>query len=175
MRHWSSTLIPILLLAAGCGTRTEKAVTQFALTSPAFQDGQAIPAQFTCDGANQSPPLRWAAPPEGTRSLALVVDDPNASRGIFRHWGAYDIPASTRSMAAGQALGAQAINDSGKPGYDGPCPPRSNAPHHYRFKLFALNVDRLNLPEKPHIMDVELQAEQHVIGGAQLNGTYARK
>ena len=81
------------------GTAVENAtLTKLSLTSAAFQDGQPIPTQYTCDGANQSPPLRWAAPPEGTRSLALVVDDPEASRGIFRHWGTYDIPASTRSM-----------------------------------------------------------------------------
>src|SRR5438093_1745021 len=81
------------------GSAVENATfTKLSLTSGAFQDGQPIPKQYTCDGANQSPALAWGDPPQGTKSFALVIDDPDAPSGTFRHWGAYDIPASTRSV-----------------------------------------------------------------------------
>jgi Raf kinase inhibitor-like YbhB/YbcL family protein len=151
-------------------------ITKISLTSSAFQDGQTIPAQHTCDGAGQSPPLAWGEPPQGTKSFALVVDDPDAPGGTFHHWGAYDIPASTRAIAAGQAIGTQAVNDSGKPGYKGPCPPPGNGPHHYHFKLFALDVDRLaGLGPNAKVADVENAAQQHLIGRAELIGIYERK
>lgn len=163
------------LAAAGCGTRGDKAVAQFNLTSSAFRNGGAIPVQFTCDGASQSPPLSWGEPPPGTKSFALVIDDPDAPRGTFRHWGAYDIPPTTRSMGAGQAVGSQAVNDGGKPGYTGPCPPKANGPHHYHFKLFALDVDRLALGSNPKAIDVETAAGKHAIAQGELIGTYERK
>jgi Raf kinase inhibitor-like YbhB/YbcL family protein len=150
-------------------------ITKISLTSSAFQDGQAIPAQYTCDGAGQSPPLAWGEPPQGTKSFALVVDDPDAPLGTFHHWGAYDIPASTRAIAAGHAIGTQAVNDSGKPGYKGPCPPPGNGPHHYHFKLFALDVDRLGLSPNAKVADVENAAQQHLMGRAELIGIYERK
>jgi Raf kinase inhibitor-like YbhB/YbcL family protein len=171
-------VIPVLLLAlaaAGCGTRSDKAVTQFSLTSSAFQNGQAVPTQYTCDGAGQSPPLSWSEPPKGTKSFALVVDDPDAPHGTFHHWGAYDIPAATRSIPAGQAIGLQAVNDGGQPGYKGPCPPPGNGPHHYHFKLYALDVDKLGLAGSPKITDVESAAQTHLVGRAELIGTYERR
>ncbi|MES2136473.1 MAG: YbhB/YbcL family Raf kinase inhibitor-like protein [Pseudomonadota bacterium] len=177
-----------LIALAGCGagddstgashggTAVENAtLTKIALTSSAFQNGGPIPAQYSCDGTNQSPPLSWGEPPPGTKSFALVVDDPDAPTGIFRHWGAYDIPASTRSIAAGQAVGTQAVNDLGKPGYGGPCPPKGHGPHHYRFKLFALGVDSLGLPANAKAADVESAAEGHALGRAELIGTYERR
>jgi len=131
-------------------------VTTFALTSEAFTNGQAIPSQFTCDGAGQPPPLAWGDPPDGTRSFALVADDPDAPSGLFRHWGAYNIPASARSVPGSAA---QAVNDFGKPGYGGPCPPKGHGPHHYHFscsRLMSINSTylpaqrsrRLNLKRK---------------------------
>src|ERR1700741_2364965 len=107
---------PVILLAAlaSCGAGDRSAnelqggtavdnatLTKLALTSSAFRPGQPIPTQFTCDGANQSPPLSWGEPPQGTRSFDLVIDDPDAPSGMFRHWGVYDIPASARSIASG--------------------------------------------------------------------------
>lgn len=167
-------LVPILLAsAAACGARNDKAVAQLTLTSPAFQNGQAIPRQFTCDGANQSPPLAWGEPPAGTRRFALVVDDPDAPGATFRHWGAYDIPASVRSIGVGQALGAQAVNDMDKPGYGGPCPPKGHGPHHYRFKLFALDAERLGL-SNPKIADLETAAQSHALAKGELTGVYER-
>lgn len=150
-------------------------LAKLSLTSDAFQNGGAIPAQFTCDGADQPPPLGWGEPPEGTKSFALVVDDPDAPSGTFHHWGAFDIPASARSLAAGQSLGTQAVNDFGKPGYGGPCPPPGHGLHHYHFKLFALGADKLGLPANVKVADVEAAASQRALGQGELVGTYERK
>jgi Raf kinase inhibitor-like YbhB/YbcL family protein len=181
------TLVPALLLAglASCGAgdragnqssgegpMENATIATFALTSEAFTNGQAIPNEFTCDGADQPPPLAWDEPPEGTRSFALIVDDPDAPSGTYRHWGAYDIPASARSPGGDFP---QAVNDFGKTGYGGPCPPPGHGPHRYRFKLFALDVDRLDLPAGAKVAQVESEAEKHVVGRAELTGTYERR
>lgn len=158
------------------GTAVDNAtLAKLNLTSNSFQNGQPIPAQFTCDGPNHSPALGWSEPPPGTKSFALVIDDPDAPSGTFRHWAAYDIPASTRSLAPGQSVGAEAINDFGKPGYGGPCPPKGHGAHHYHFKLFALNVDRLNIGGGPKVLEVENEASRHAIAKGELIGTYERK
>ena len=160
----------------GGGTAVENAtLTKLTVTSDAFQDGGAIPAQYTCDGADQSPALSWSEPPQGTKSFALVVDDPDAPSGTFRHWAAYDIPASTRSIAAGQKVGTEVTNDMNKPGYSGPCPPKGHGIHHYHFKLFALDVDKLGVGADAKVVDVDKAANQHAIGKAELVGTYERK
>jgi hypothetical protein len=158
------------------GTAVENAtLAKLELTSSAFRDGQPIPIQFTCDGADQSPPLEWGEPPAGTKSFALMIDDPDAPNGTFSHWGVYDIPAGTRSIGGGQKVGTEVSNDFGKPGYGGPCPPKGHGPHHYHFKLFALGVDKLDLPGAAKIADVEKTARQHAIGEAELVGTYERR
>jgi Raf kinase inhibitor-like YbhB/YbcL family protein len=183
-------LLPLLLVTApiGCGAGNQPdnhtsgggpvdnaTLTKLELTSDAFRDGQPIPTDYTCDGANRSPALSWGEPPQETKSFALVIDDPDAPSGTFRHWGAYDIPASTRSVAAGQKLGTEVMNDMNKPGYAGPCPPPGHGPHHYHFKLFALDTDRLGLSAGAKIADVENAAKQHAFGQAELVGTYERK
>lgn len=158
------------------GNRVENAaITKLDLTSDAFRNGQPIPMQYTCDGADRSPALTWGEPPQGTNSFALVVDDPDAPNGTFRHWGAFDIPASARSIAAGETLGAQAVNDFGKSGYGGPCPPKGHGLHHYHFKLLALDVDTLGLGPDAKVAEVERAADQHAIAKAELVGTYERK
>jgi Raf kinase inhibitor-like YbhB/YbcL family protein len=172
--------VSLLTAAAGCSARTDKAVAQFSLTSSGFQNEAAIPAQFTCSGAGQSPPLSWGEPPQGTRSFALVVEDPDAPSGTFRHWAAYDIPANLRSLdaGAGDSPGnafAQALNDFGKPGYGAPCPPPGHGRHHYVFRLFALDVAKLGVPANASAADVEKEANQHAIGRAQLTGVYERR
>lgn len=149
--------------------------TRISLTSGAFQNGQAIPTQFTCDGGDQTPPLSWSDPPAGTKSFALVIDDPDAPSGIFRHWGVYDIPASARSIGGGQRIGTEVSNDFGRPGYGGPCPPKGHGPHHYHFKLFALDTDKLDLPPGAKITDVENEARRHAIAEGELIGTYERR
>lgn len=170
----SPRLAPALLFIglASCGAAGEKGMTKLTLTSDAFADEQAIPTEYTCDGADQPPPLRWAEPPVGTRSFALIVDDPDAPSGTFRHWGAYDIPASARSVSGSVR---QAVNDFGKAGYGGPCPPKGHGAHRYRFKLLAIDVDKLDVGSNPNVVQVEAQAASHLLGRTELTGTYERK
>ena len=187
-------LAAALLLAniAGCGAggngtpgkdnamNDSTTVAQFAMTSSDIKDGQPIAAVYTCDGANQAPELSWPEPPPGTRSLALIVDDPDAPSGIFYHWGVFDIPASQRSISRGAGNGGsnsnfvQAVNGFGNSGYGGPCPPKGHGPHHYRFKLYALDVDKLTLPPDAKVPEVEQQAKQHQIAIAHITGTFGR-
>lgn len=156
-------------------------VAQFALESSDIQDKQPIGTVYTCDGANQSPELAWPEPPAGTKSFALVVDDPDAPSGTFYHWGVFSIPATQREIQRGAGNGGsntsfvQAVNSFGNSGYGGPCPPKGHGPHHYRFKLYALGVDRLSLPPDWKIQDLEQQAHQHQIAIAQITGTYERR
>ena len=109
-----------------------------ALTSPAFASGGRIPVRYTCDGAGLSPPLRWTAPPPGTRSFALTVIDPDAPGGPFVHWVAAGIPASSRSLAAGAHAPREAANSAGSRGWMGPCPPSGT--HRYVFTLRAVGA-----------------------------------
>ena len=166
-----------LALLPGCGESAAKHDTtaRLSLTSDAFKEGQPIPTQYGCDGDNKSPALTWSEPPAGTKSFALVIDDPDAPGGTFRHWGAYDIPASARSIGSGQHLGIEVQNDGGKPGYTGPCPPRGSGVHHYRFKLFALDTDKLGLWANAKIADVEKAASKHALADGELIGTYERR
>ena len=150
-------------------------LTKIQLISDAFKDGQPIPKQFTCDGADQTPVIRWGAPPEGTKSFALVIDDPDAPSGTFRHWGVFDIPAEARSIGGSERAGTEVTNDFGKTGYGGPCPPKGHGPHHYHFKLFALSVDKLGLSANPKVLEVENAAEKHAIARGELIGTYERR
>lgn len=148
--------------------------TPFVLTSSAFADGAAIPARFSCDGADASPPLEWHGAPADTRSLALVVRDPDA-RG-FVHWLAYDIAGSsegalTEALAPSAASPDQGRNDFGKLGYGGPCPPSGT--HHYVFTLSALDR-QLGLGGSKRLDAVEAAMQGHVLASATLTGTYRR-
>lgn len=115
------------------------------VTSPAFEDGAAIPREFTCKGSNTSPPLAWSGVAAGARSVALVVDDPDAKNGPFTHWVVYNIDPTSSAISAGEVpAGAdQADNSGGKLGYTGPCPPSGT--HHYRFTIYVLRSP-LTLP-----------------------------
>lgn len=173
----SRRLTPLLMLAAAasCGTgRSNPQPAQITLTSSAFENGRAIPAQFTCDGPNHSPPLAWAQVPAGTKSFALIVDDPDAPGGTFGHWAAYDIAPTARAVAPGRQPGTAALNGFGKLGYSGPCPPKGNGVHHYRFKLYALDIDKLGLAANAKVADVERAARDHAIGQGELTATYSR-
>jgi Raf kinase inhibitor-like YbhB/YbcL family protein len=150
-------------------------LASLSLSSDAFQNGGPIPTQFTCDGADQTPSLHWGEPPAGTKSFALVIDDPDAPGGTFRHWGVFDIPASARSIGGGARVGTAVANDFGKPGYGGPCPPKGHGPHHYHFKLFALDTDQLGVPPNAKVVDVENAASKHAVAQGELIGTYERK
>jgi Raf kinase inhibitor-like YbhB/YbcL family protein len=189
-QHMWRTLAPALFIAglASCGashraadrTQGDDAVenatlAKLDLTSDAFRDGQPIPAQYTCDGADETPILHWGEPPSATKSFALVIDDPDAPSGTFRHWGVFDIPASARSLGGGEKAGNEVTNDFGKAGYGGPCPPKGHGPHHYHFKLFALDVRSLGLNADAKVADVEREAEKHAVATGELIGTYERR
>jgi Raf kinase inhibitor-like YbhB/YbcL family protein len=152
----------------------------FKLTSPAFDNDQPIPVKYTCDGQNVSPPLQWSDPPPGTKSFALIVEDPDAPSGTFRHWGIYNIMGE-RTMLP-EAIGhgpkterlGKGVNDFGELGYGGPAPPKGHGTHHYHFKLAALDVDELSRSPSMPIVDIWKAAEKHAIGQAELVGTYRR-
>ena len=150
--------------------------------SSAFGPNEMIPAEFTCDGADRSPPLQWTDPPDGTRSFVLIVDDPDAPKGIFRHWGVYDLPKDLRQLDAGagnqeSADFRQARNDFGRIGYGGPCPPRGHGPHRYRFRLFALDVEKLLVGLRPRVEVEQVleHAEPHVLATSILTAQYGRR
>jgi Raf kinase inhibitor-like YbhB/YbcL family protein len=159
----------------GSAVENATTLTKLNLTSDAFQNGQPIPIQYTCDGADQAPALHWGEPPEGTKSFALVIDDPDAPSGTFRHWGVYNIPSSARSIGGVQRVGTEVTNDFGKPGYGGPCPPKGHGQHHYHFKLFALGIDRLDVGPGAKVVDVENAAQKNALAQGELVGTYERK
>jgi Raf kinase inhibitor-like YbhB/YbcL family protein len=147
----------------------------FQLTSTAFQHGQTIPKRHTGDGADLSPPLQWTEPPQGTKSLALVCDDPDAPRGTWTHWIALNIPVDWRALAEGIQLPdhiTQTTTDFGTPGYGGPAPPPGK-PHRYFFRLYALDRP-LSLTAKATIQEVHAAIKAHTIGMAELMGTYQR-
>jgi Raf kinase inhibitor-like YbhB/YbcL family protein len=152
---------------------------KFALISPVFTDGGTIPTQYTCKGADISPPLQWTNAPASTRSFALVVDDPDAPSGTWVHWVLYDIPNNVHETPEGIPKqdqvakgGGQGMNDFKKVGYGGPCPP-PGPPHRYYFRLYALDTV-LNL--KPRATKVQLleAAQRHILAEATLIGRFGR-
>jgi Raf kinase inhibitor-like YbhB/YbcL family protein len=140
------------------------------LTSPAFKQGGAIPAKFTCDGADVSPPLEIADVPESTKSLVLIVDDPDAPAKTWLHWLVYDIGPLSR-IPEGDVPGKQGMNDFGRKDYGGPCP-RSGR-HRYFFRLYALD-STLDLKQGASRKDVEKAMEGHVLEKAEMMGLYER-
>jgi Raf kinase inhibitor-like YbhB/YbcL family protein len=150
------------------------------LRSSAFDDGAAIPRQFTREGEDLSPPLDWNEAPPGTRSFVILCDDPDAPSGTWHHWAAYDIPVQRTELPPGAAAHAgeegfpQALNDFGQPGYGGPYPPRGDGPHHYLFHLLALSTQHLQVRKAPTCLQVEREARKHLLAEAVLVGLYAR-
>lgn len=149
----------------------------FHLTTTAFDNGAMIPKKFTCDGKDISPPLTWTEPPKGTKSFAIIVDDPDAPSGTWVHWVLYDVPADTRELTEGIRKdrqlpnGAlQGRNDFGKIGYNGPCPPKG-ASHRYFFKLYALD-SRTNLKTGASKSDLERAMKGHVLTQAEIIGRF---
>ena len=148
------------------------------LSSPVFQPMGEIPKAHTCDGANTAPALHWSGAPAGTKSFALIVDDPDAPdpaapKRTFVHWVAYDLPPSTMGFTAGAdgVPGREGINDAKGRGYTGPCPPIGR--HRYFFKLYALDavLGDLGVPTKA---ELEHAMRGHILEQAELVGTYAR-
>lgn len=178
----------ILLVAAGalttvfaaqCTAQPPAARSEFKLTTSAFAPGRTIPARFTCSGENVSPALSWTSPPDGTRSLALIVEDPDAPAGTWVHWVVYDLPAQLRrlpeNLPHAERLangGRQGINDFRKTGYGGPCPPRGK-PHRYFFLLYALDAP-LDLPARATRSQVDAAMRGHILAEARLMGRFGR-
>jgi Raf kinase inhibitor-like YbhB/YbcL family protein len=126
-------------------------------------------------------PLRWSDAPAETRSLVLLCEDPDAPAGVWHHWAVYDIPPDRTELAEGigrtdaKSGLKQAINDFGRSGYGGPCPPRRHGPHHYRFRLLALSVDHLSArSSRPSCREVKREARKHAVAEATLVGVYER-
>ncbi|HTT36439.1 MAG TPA: YbhB/YbcL family Raf kinase inhibitor-like protein [Burkholderiales bacterium] len=152
------------------------------LTSSAFASNQPIPKLYTCEGRDLSPPLTWSGVPAGTKSLALILDDPDAPdpaapQVTWVHWVLYNIPPSAAGLPQGAASGAlpagtlEGLNDWGRTGYGGPCPPIGR--HRYFHKLFALSVVLPNL-SRPNKAALEQAMKGQILGQAQLVGTYQK-
>lgn len=149
-----------------------------SLTSPAFANGGKIPRKYTCEGDDSSPALSWSGVPERTKSLALIVDDPDAPdpakpQRVYVHWVVYNIPPASGGIPEGGALPSGAMtgsNDFGRKQWGGPCPPIGR--HRYFFKLYALDTS-LNLSSNKK-KDLEDAMKGHIIGQAQLMGTYQK-
>ncbi len=151
---------------------------ELKLSSPAFEDGDNIPRKYTCDGDNISPPLTWSNVPQGTETLAIIFDDPDAPSKTWVHWVLYNIPGDEQKLdeqippseilANGTVHGT---NDFGKRAYRGPCPPMG--PHRYIIKLYALDAE-LNLGPGATKEELLNTMKGHIIGKAQLTGIYKR-
>ncbi len=150
----------------------------FRISSPAFADGAAIPVRHTCDGDDVSRQLTWSDAPEGTRSFALVMDDPDAPRGTFTHWVVWDIPPDTNELpeqVANGTIGISGRNSFGRTGYGGPCPPPAHDAHRYRFRLHALDVPSLGLAAGATREELDAKMTNHIIATAQIVGKYRRQ
>ena len=180
MKKVIASLVVILPLMfwEGAVFGEEAVMKKITITSPVFQEGERIPFDHTCDGANVSPPLQWTGIPQGAKSLALIVDDPDAPAGDWVHWVFYDLPPDTSELPYAvpdvekiPSGGTQGKTDSGSVGYEGPCPPRGM--HRYFFKIYALDA---MLSLKPGVTKKELlkAMQGHVLAEGVLMGTYQR-
>lgn len=150
-----------------------------SISSPSFSSGGEIPKKFTCDGPDVSPQLVWTEPPSGTKSFALLVDDPDAPVGTWNHWTIWNVPASARGLGEGVKKettlpdgSEQGKNDFRKTGYNGPCPPPGK-PHRYYFKLFALDT-KLDLKLGASKHELEAAMKGHILAQAEWLGRYGR-
>jgi Raf kinase inhibitor-like YbhB/YbcL family protein len=148
-------------------------VAEFALYSTAFEQAGPIPRRHSCEGEDLSPPLAWSGVPERTRSLALVVDDPDAPAGTFTHWLGWALPPDVGGLDEGRGAPVEGRNDFGTSGYRGPCPPPGDGPHHYSFRLYALDSDP-GLRPGAGKYELEPALEGHTLAVAELIGTYER-
>jgi hypothetical protein len=184
---FSRRAIAFLVLLLGCAAEAGA----FELSSPDLKPGATLDQRhvyngFGCTGENISPALEWKNAPQGTKSFALLVHDPDASTGGagWWHWLVVNIPATVTSLpqGAGKADGSarpagamQPVTDFGTPGWGGPCPPVGDKPHHYRFTLHALKVEKLDLPPNATASLVGYLVNANTIGRSTLVGFYGRK
>jgi Raf kinase inhibitor-like YbhB/YbcL family protein len=153
--------------------------SDFKLTSSAFKPGTPIPADFSCTAGDHSPALAWSGAPAGTKSFALIVEDPDAPMGTFVHWVVFNVPAAASGMPADAPKtpqlpdgGAQGSNGMGAVGYKGPCPPPGKT-HHYHFELFALDSP-LQVPSDADAAALRAAMQNHVKASTELVGTFER-
>ncbi|MEW5772710.1 MAG: YbhB/YbcL family Raf kinase inhibitor-like protein [Thermodesulfobacteriota bacterium] len=174
MRNALLTLALVLALAAALPARA----ADFSVSSPAFAEGRPIPAAYACAGRDANPTLLFRNAPAGTRSLVLIMDDPDAPGGTWVHWLVYDIPAASSGLPENlprtpqlPGLATQGRNSWGRVGYGGPCPPSGT--HRYVFRLYALNVV-LGLAPGAGREQLEAAMAGHVLGRAELLGVFGR-
>jgi Raf kinase inhibitor-like YbhB/YbcL family protein len=164
-------LVPILLASQ------VSAAPRLEVSSPAFALGAMIPAVHTCDGADRSPALALGAPPDGTASFAIVVDDPDAPGGTWVHWLAWNIAATARGLPEGVAAAApeliQGTNDFRKVGWGGPCPPKGRGTHRYFFRLYALDRP-IGLASTATRAELDGAMVGHILAAGEWMGKYAR-
>jgi len=151
----------------------------FELKGSAFAPSGMIPRKHTCDGSDLSPALEWTGVPDGTRTLALICDDPDAPMGTWVHWVLYNLPGDESGLPEGisptetiEQGALQGINDFGRIGYGGPCPPPGK-PHRYSFRLYALD-EKVSLAPGASKRDLMRALENHILGQAELMGKYGR-
>lgn len=144
------------------------------IESPVFKNNELIPPKYTCDGENINPPLKLDEVPENTKSLVLIVDDPDAPMGTWVHWTIWNINPQTVEISENSCpQGAvEGITDFGIAGYGGPCPPSGT--HRYFFKLYALDVSTLDLMSSANASDVRKELKNHILAQAQIIGLYSR-
>ena len=171
----------LLLAAVAChsGQASGGEAMKLEISSNSFPEQGNIPKQFTCDAEDRSPELHWSKPPAGTKSLALIADDPDAPAGTWVHWVLFNLPADTQDLPEGvpkqDALdngAVQGTNDFGKVGYGGPCPPPGK-PHRYFFKVYALDTN-LSLKTGAKKADVEGSMKGHILAQGEWMGKYGR-
>jgi hypothetical protein len=170
-------MLSVAMLAVACGRAGGIDAPDGAtitVSSNAIADGDDIPAEFTCDGENVPPDLAWADVPPDTVEMAVIMDDPDAPGGTFTHWTVWGLEPDASSLDGDLPAGAvEGTNDFGDAGYRGPCPPEGDDPHHYRFRVLALDSS-LDLPEGAALSELSAAIGDHVMGQGQLQAIYAR-
>jgi Raf kinase inhibitor-like YbhB/YbcL family protein len=170
-----TVLCGVLLAMLPLGGYAANTVSKIEMRSTAFSEGAMMPSDFTCDGADMSPPIEWGSVPSATKSMALIMEDPDAPSGDWTHWLAYDLSPSLKKLPAGilgsgrfPGGGVQGRTDFGEIGYGGPCPPQGS--HRYFFKVYALDV---MLGLKPGASKQELLGamQGHILAQGQIMGT----
>lgn len=193
----NKTLAIAIIMSIGVAVHAaekEATVAQFTLSSPSFRNNQPMPAIHTCEGKDASPALKWEGAPAGTKSFALIADDPDAPGGTWVHWLIYGIATNVTEITEGQdkmetlswaAFDSntqtvkdvktihQGVNSFGNFGYGGPCPPRGHGMHHYHFRLYALDVES-QLASGVKRQHLEAAMKGHILAQAELVGTYQR-
>jgi Raf kinase inhibitor-like YbhB/YbcL family protein len=144
--------------------------TEFKLSSSAFEHTGFLPDKYTAESDNVNPPLQWEGAPEATKSFALLVDDPDSTKGVFAHWLVKDIPGDTKKIEENSTIGAEVENSQGKKGYSGPLIPFGY--HRIFFRLYALNTNKLDANDMKHFYR---EVEKHKIGEAVLMGKYSKE